>query len=368
MNFDNVIRLMDESVEKHCVPCSEIIVTRKGEEIFRYRNGTRDVLRKEPLTGKELYFLYSATKPITCTAALQLVEQGKLGLEDKLADYLPEFAEMYVKQPDGSLKKAQNPITIRNLFTMTTGFHYNVACPSIMKVKEENPDAATREVVCALAHEPLSFEPGTHYQYSLSHDVLAAVIEVVSGETFGEYLKKHIFDVCGMTRTGFIYSQDALEDMCTQYAYNEAKQEAELRDKSNYLVMTANYESGGAGLVSCVDDYIKFATAMVTGEKLLKKETFALMRQNHLGEQPLMDFQNVKRGYAYGLGVRTDVNAKFVARGECGWDGAAGSYVLMDPENQIAIYYATHILAHGVYLYETLHPALRDEIYRQIMI
>ncbi len=365
MNFSEVKRLMDEAVAEHSVPCSDIAIVYKGEVVFRYMNGTSDDEKNVPIKGDEQYFLYSATKPITCTAALQLVEAGKLHLEDKLSDYIPEFEHMMVKTTEG-LKSAEKPITIQNLFSMTSGMNYNLANPSIQTAREKNPDASTLEMVRAMAGEPLEFEPGEHYMYSLSHDVLAAVVEVVSGMKFGDYLQKNIFDVCGMSRTGF-WTNDAAKDLvCSQYVYDPQSESSSLMVKRNEFILTPAYQSGGAGLISCVDDYSKFVAEMSNGNKLLKSETIDLMRADQLGEQARQDFQSCKADYTYGLGVRTDAYGRYAHKGEFGWDGAAGAYVMIDPDNHIGIFYATHVRNHGVYLYEVLHQQIRDAVYGEI--
>ena len=365
MNFDEVKRLMDDSVANHEIPCSDIIVTYKGETVYRYMNGTRDDEKKVPLNGNELYFLYSTSKPITCTAALQLVEQGKMNLDDKVSDYIPEFADLMVKTEDG-LKKAENPMTLRHLFSMTSGLNYDLESAPLMEQKQKNPMSSTLDMIRALAKNPLEFEPGTHFLYSLSHDVLAAVIEVVSGMSFGAYLKKNIFDVCGMTRTGFLPDAETVEQICSQYRYSEENKVSSLMEKENQYQLTPAYESGGAGLHSCVDDYIKFATEMANGNRLLKKETIDLLRTSQISGQTYIDFQDCKKGYSYGLGVRTDRDGSFVAKGEFGWDGAAGAYTLMDPDNHVAVFYATHVRDYGGYLYDELHLNIRDAIYKAI--
>ena len=364
MDFSEVKRLMDEAVAEHNVPCSDIAISYNGKIVYRYGNGTRDDKKSEPVKGDELYFLYSATKPITCTAALQLYEQGKIKLEDKVSDYIPEFADMWVKTSDG-VKKAQNPITLKNLFTMTSGLNYDLLSESIQKQKRMKPDSTTLEMVRAFAGEPLEFEPGEHFLCSLSHDVLAAVVELVSGMSYGEYLKKNIFDVCGMERTGFTLNDDIRNKMCSQYMWEN--QTSNLIEKENPFILTPVYQSGGAGLISCVDDYIKFVTEMANGNRLLKAETIDLMRANQLGEQAYQDFQSSKRGYTYGLGVRTDAFGRYAAKGEFGWDGAAGAYVMIDPDNHIGIFYATHIRRYGEYLYDKLHPAIRDAVYQVLV-
>lgn len=363
MDFSEVKRLMDEAVAEHEVPGSDIAISYRGEIVYRYRNGMRDDWKKEPVKGDELYFLYSATKPITCTAALQLYEQGRIRLEDKVSDYIPEFGDMWVKTPEG-LKKAQKPITIKNLFTMTSGLNYNLAGKSILEQRQAKPDSSTLEMVRAIAREPLEFEPGEHFLYSLSHDVLAAIVELVSGMSYGEYLKKHIFDVCGMERTGFTLNDEIRKQMCSQYIW-DGKQ-GKLTPKENPFILTPAYQSGGAGLISCVDDYIKFVTEMANGNRLLKAETIDLMRAHQLGDQAYQDFQSCKKGYSYGLGVRTDAFGRYAWKGEFGWDGAAGAYVMIDPDNHIGIFYATHIRSYGVYLYDKLHPAIRDAVYQTL--
>lgn len=366
MDFSKVKFLMDRAVAEHEVPCSDIAIAHHGEIVYRYMNGTSDDEKQVPLRGDEQYFLYSATKPITCTAVLQLVETGKLRLEDKVADYIPEFGHMMVKTGDG-LRPAVKPITIRNLFTMTSGLNYNVASPSILAVLEKNPQASTLEMVRAMAEEPLEFEPGEHYLYSLSHDVLAAVAEVVTGMKFGDYLKEQIFDVCGMMRTGFYSNEAAMDMVCSQYRYQPESQKSQLIEKVNSYILTPAYQSGGAGLISCVDDYIRFVIEMSNGNKLLKKETIDMMRTNQLGVQAYEDFRLRKPGYAYGLGVRTDAWGSFAHKGEFGWDGAAGAYVMIDPDNHIGVFYVTHVRNHGEYLYQVLHQAIRDAVYEVIV-
>jgi len=366
MDFGKVKDLLDEALAEHRVPCSDVAILHNGEIVYRYMNGTSDDEKKVPIRGDEQYFLYSATKPITCTAVLQLVEAGKLRLDDPVSDYIPEFAHMMVKTEAG-LKPASKPMLIRHLFTMTSGLNYDLNSPGILAAREKNPDAGTLEMVRAIAGEPLEFEPGEHYLYSLSHDVLAAVAEVVTGMSFGEYLKKNIFDVCGMTRTGFWSNETAKNMVCSQYLYDVERDVSELMEKKNVYILTPAYHSGGAGLISCVDDYVKYVAAMSNGNQLLKKETIDLMRMDQLGEQAYEDFKLRKPGYTYGLGVRTDAYGRYAHKGEFGWDGAAGSYVLIDPDNHIGIFYATHVRKHGTYLYQGLHQDIRDAVYEVIL-
>ena len=191
MNFDKVQKLLDDALNKYQVPCSDISVTFQGKVVYRYQNGTRDDQKLKPIKGDELYFLYSATKVITCTALLQLLEKGKISLSDEVAKYIPEYGNLWVKT-ESEVKEAQNPLLLSHLFTMTSGLDYNLERGGILRQKQQKPDSTTLEMVKTFPEEPLEFEPGTHYCYSLSHDVLAAILEVVTDTCFGEYLQKNI--------------------------------------------------------------------------------------------------------------------------------------------------------------------------------
>ena len=191
--FENTVKLMDSFLEMG-LPGYDLVVYKDGKCVLRQFNGYSDLESRTPMNGTELYNIYSCSKPITCTAAMQLWEKGMFSLDDKLSDYIPEFAEMTVRTPEG-IKKAENPILIRHLFEMTAGFSYDIASPSILRTREEtNGRCPTVQTIRNLASEPLLFDPGAQWNYSLCHDVLAAVVELVSGVRFGEYVKQHIFD------------------------------------------------------------------------------------------------------------------------------------------------------------------------------
>ncbi len=363
MRFDSIKNILDFAHTHYNIPCSDIAISIDGHIVYRYMNGTKDEKKKEAINGDELYFLYSATKPITCTAALQLYENGMLNLDDEVAKYIPEFRHLVVKSDNGMVP-VQNPMRIKHLFTMTSGMNYDINSTEIREQMNNKPDSTTLELVKAMARTPLEFEPGTHFKYSLSHDVLGAIIEIITGKPFGEYLQKNIFDVCNMENTYMGCNEMLKSRICCQYVYYPKMDVTELIEKENPFILTSAYQSGGAGVVSCVDDYMRFANELVNGEALLKRSTVDLLRTAHISGIAYDDFQEVKRGYSYGLGVRTNIHDKFSARGEFGWDGAAGAYVMMDPNNHLAVFYVTHVRNRGDYLYNQLHPALRDEIYR----
>ena len=236
--------------------------------------------------------------------------------------------------------------------------------------------ATTRQLVDAKAKDPLSFEPGTDFLYSLSHDVLAAVIEVVSGMRFSEYLKENIFGPLGLGTIGFLPTAEIDRRMAEQYVFDDALKKPVVSDhvENNYR-LTPNYESGGAGLISDVSDYIAFADALAcggvaNGAHILSPEMIQLWSANQLCPQGRKSFDEWHRlGYSYALGVRTRVDTAIGGRGqigEFGWDGAAGAWAMIDPVNHLSAFFAMHVRNFG-YCYDVIHPTIRDLIYAAVM-
>lgn len=328
------------------VPGYDLMVLRDGECIYRKLGGYSDLQNKISMTGKERYNIYSCSKMITCVAALQLYEKGAFSLDDKLSDFIPEFKEMMVKTPDG-LKKAENPILIKHLFGMSAGFSYNTNSQSIRKaIAETGGDCNTVDVIRYLAEEPLLFEPGTDWEYSLCHDVLAAVVEVVSKERFGQYVQKNIFEPLNMTRSTFMLPDEELDTIAPQYVFDGTTKtavECQNKKKISSYKFGKNYESGGAGAISTVEDYVKFLEAIRKGDIILKKETIDLLLCDTLcPEDRVRKKYCWYPAYGFGLGIRTPINNGVT---DFGWGGAAGAYYAVDRENKITMYYAQHLLA-----------------------
>lgn len=366
-----------DSLPARGIPFCDCVVYRGHKPVFRRSAGFLDAEKTKPAGSGAAFWLYSATKPITCTAVMQLVEKGRLSLDAPVSDYLPEYGSLQVRHGNRT-EPAKIPLTIRHLLSMQSGLNYDINVPSIRKKLEEtNRKATTREIIGALASEPLDFEPGTHFQYSLSHDVLGAVVEAVSGQSFGEYLGEHIFTPLGMEHTGFTQTSWQKAHFSDQFEYRPETMTASPVSRANGYVLSPNYESGGAGLASTVDDYIRFLDALCNngvsaeGYRLLSMESIEQMRENQLGEASLKDFALLnKKGYGYGLGVRTLMEKEHSGvkspLGEFGWDGAAGVYVLADTENRLAIFYAQQVLNCG-YAFDVIHPTIRDLVYSELL-
>ena len=201
-NFKLLRNLLDNMVGKY-YPGIDMCIYQEHKPIFRYQAGYSDWENKKPVDPQSLYYMFSCTKPITCTAALQLFEKGEFLLTDPVYAYLPEFKDVVVKEVDEngnvSYVEPKRPIIIRDLFTMTAGLDYDLEMEPIKEaIKATGGKNPTRELVKAMAKKPLSFHPGEKYQYSLCHDVIGALIEVVSDKKLGVYMKENIFEPCGM--------------------------------------------------------------------------------------------------------------------------------------------------------------------------
>lgn len=347
--FEHLKKFCDTFLEMG-LPGFDIAVYQKGNCVFSYQNGYSDLENKVKMNGGERYNIYSCSKLITCAAALQLWEKGKFSLEDKLSDYMPEFAGMTVLTENG-VKKAENPILIKHLFEMTAGFSYQTASPWLMKCREETSGRCqTRETMRYLAKEPLLFEPGERWEYSLCHDVLAALIEVLTGERFEDYVKKNIFDVLDMSRSTFMLPESELETVTPQYRFENGKPVNIGKEICGYKI-GREYASGGAGCISTTDDYMKFLEGLRTG-KLIKPETLKLMTTDRLTDRQKRTYY-LRNTHGYGLGVKTPQNDTH----DFGWGGAAGAYLAVDAENEVSVYFGAHMLSSPT-------QGLRNMIYR----
>lgn len=340
--MEKLVEFLDKRMENGAKGY-DVIVYQGGREIFRHYNGFADYEKKIPVRGDELYYLYSCSKPITCVAAMQLYERGLFDLDDRLCDYMPEFATMTV-EGGAERRLANHPILIRHLFEMSAGFDYNEACEEFKQcLAQTDGRAPTREIARKMALRPLGFEPGARWRYSLCHDLLAALVEVISGERFSDYVEKNIFRPLGMARSTYRLTDEVKREVAPLYIYDAERKKPVLEARGNRLVIGTEYESGGAGCVSTVEDYIRFLEGVRT-YRLLKKETVELMRTDRLSPLGIDDTGYWKRQtHGYGLGVRCSKGVQ--GYGDFGWDGAAGAFMAIDIENEITVFYAQHLLA-----------------------
>ncbi|ACT03142.1 serine hydrolase domain-containing protein [Paenibacillus sp. JDR-2] len=374
MDFTPLSRFIDR-ITAWRIPWAEVLVMHRNETVFRYRTGYTDLEAKTPVDENGIIYLYSLTKILTCAAALQLVEKGAILLGDPISDYLPEFREMAVKKKqsddESTTELSERPITVRDLFAMTAGFSYDLVSPSIKEAAERtNGRLPTRDFAKALAKEPLLFEPGTRWNYSLCHDVLAALVEEIDGRRFGTYVREEITEPLGMLDTGFNLSDEQRSRLAPQYVYDDTQGKAVLMDGDWYRIGT-EFESGGAGLLSTVSDYSLFLNMLTNrgtspeGVRILSAASVDLMRADHLTGHTRSDYNWAHHaGYGYGLGVRTHISksgsGSLSSLGEFGWSGAGGCYAIIDPESRLTVMYAQHLVNNQE---PYVHPRLKNIVY-----
>lgn len=373
-----MVYLMDaltEYIEKKVmnekkVPSFGIEIKRHGESLYSGYFGYSDYDGTKALSKDDLFYMYSMTKPITVSAVMRLVEEGRLSLSDRVDEFLPEFKDVFLLK-DGKKVFPDRPVTVKHLFTMTAGLTYDLNTDAIRDLKSRtNNTASTREVVKEFVKTPLISQPGKKFNYSLCHDVLAVVAEQVTGIRFSEYLYRTVFEPLGM-KNSFLHTDDGIRKRLVAQYICEGDKYKEYRSDNEFYI-TDNYDSGGAGLVSNASDYSVFADAMANGGtgkngyRLLKPETVAALHNAEVGRFEVdggFTFLN-DDSYAYGLGVRTRTKpSENVPVGEFGWDGAAGSYVCMDTMTGLSMVFTMHTRQWPDTL-KVVHEELRELAYR----
>ena len=364
MNQDKlkgIQEVMQEMADREYVSGVSCLVIQHGEEQYYCETGYRDIAGRHKMTRDTIHRLYSMTKPITAAAVMLLLEDGKIDLLDQVADYLPGFRNQYVIER-GLIVPVKQPMTIQHLLNMTSGLVYpgesnpaEIRCEKLMEeIKSRlltDHAMATVEIVNRIGKLPLAFMPGAAWQYGLSADVLGAVVAVVSGMSFGEFLSKRIFEPLGMQDTAFYVPQDKQERLAKVYRSTEHGliEETECHlGIQNKMELPPAYESGGAGLCSTIDDYAKFTRMLLgngayQGVRIMAPRTVEYMTTAHVtpAQQRGVETWESLAGYTYGnlMRIMTDpgAGAGLGSMGEYGWDGWLGTYMMNDPVHDLTL-------------------------------
>lgn len=338
-----------------------IRIMQDDEVRFEGSFGFADIEKQVKMTSENTIFpIASMSKVITVAGIMRLYEQGLFKMWDRVSEYLPGFKNPRIarEKPDGTYEivDAKGEVTMRQLFTMTSGVPYDwedTAAGRIRHEKEQEWEKTGKPVPGAVEYAnlvgqlPLAFEPGERWMYGFSIDVLGAVVEVLTRKSLGEYLKETIFDPLGMKDTGFFVPPEKLDRVATLYHINEGMK----AEERWYNTEKPAFESGGGGLFSTVHDYSRFAQMLLhggtlDGVRILGRKTIDLISTDHLTpEQRKGDSWDTQRGYGYGLGVRVMTNPELAgingSVGEWGWDGAFGNWFCVDPKEKLTCVYLT---------------------------
>ena len=334
------------------------LIWKDGREVYFGTAGFADREARKPMGRDTLAQIWSMTKPVTGVALMQLWEQGKFRLDDPLSDYLPEYAATKVfvgldSAGNPILRAPHRPISIRDILRHTAGFGEGTpeTYPQKMLVAADplNLDNSLPEFSRKLASVPLLYDPGTQWLYSLSVDVQAVLVEKLTGQPFEAYARQHIFEPLRMKDTAWTQPEERFPRLATAYARApdgkmHRKNEADIR-RNNFA--SRQLTRGGSGLVSSLDDYMRFARmllngGMLDGARILKPSTVKLMSTNQL--DPAITKRSWLRdkangGFGFDFAVRTGQseasNENRGAVGEFFWDGAWSTLFWVDPANRI---------------------------------
>ncbi|NLW89930.1 MAG: beta-lactamase family protein [Clostridiaceae bacterium] len=373
MSFSALEQYFDSIAKKWDLPACQCSVMMDHRRVFYRAAGYRDLDKNIPAGEEDLYWIYSVSKLFTCVAAMQLIDRGMMSLSDPVSRFFPSWTEIRVSRGDKTVPPEEAP-TILHLMTMTAGLNYELNSPAMKRFRKMNGRRALlRDLPDALAEQPLDFSPGEHFRYSLCHDILGAIVESVSGADMETYVKKHIGDPLGARDLTFFPTREQAKRFSVQYRYVPETGTIERIRRHNRYIFTPTFASPGAGLSAGIREIALLADALAnggigrTGESVLSAEAIRELSKNRLTSIQLSDFREMKPApYGYGLGVRTLMKEDHGApEGEFGWDGAAGSYVLIDPSRGMSLVYTQHVLEFGPG-YSDVHPGLRNALYESL--
>jgi CubicO group peptidase (beta-lactamase class C family) len=336
------------------IPGAVILIQQHGHPVYFESFGVRDVASQLPMTADSIFRLYSMSKPVTSVAAMMLVEDGKLRLDDPVSKYIPAFADVKVGverrgESALALEPLNRPITIEDLLRHTSGLTYGFYGDSAVRKLYAQADLFSGDLDNAqfaerIAKLPLAEQPGTRWDYGHSTDVLGRVIEVISGQSLFGFEKQRLLDPLGMTETAFHVADAAQRPRVAEPMPDDrfARPVAGISDP----ILPRAWESGGAGMVGTIGDYARFAQMLLNGGTLdgrryLKPETIALMASDHIGAQTGIArdqfyFPGDTSGFGLGFAVRTaqPPNTSWPL-GEYRWDGVGGTFFFVDPKDDM---------------------------------
>jgi CubicO group peptidase (beta-lactamase class C family) len=375
-------------------------VYRRGELVHTGIAGHMDLERGKSMREDAIFRIYSMTKPITSVALMMLVEEGLIGLDDAVHSHIPSWKELGVyasgvatllpnQPPVFMTTPVARPMKVVDLVTHTSGLTYGFLMRSSvdaayrkLKVGDFQTPGGLETMIDQLSRLPLEFSPGTAWNYSLSIDVMGYLVEKLSGQSFGEFLRTRLFEPLGMTDTAFFCPADKLDRFASCY-YPGPDGRLKLQDdaRESTYATPPSLESGGGGLVSTAHDYMRFCRMMLhggvlDGVRILGPKTVALFSLNHLdGGRELADmappglfseagYSGI--GFSIGCGVNVDV-AKTRLPGTLGeyfWGGAASTAFWIDPKEDLAVVFMTQVMGTDARL--TLRRDLRTLVYSAI--
>jgi CubicO group peptidase (beta-lactamase class C family) len=336
------------------------LIARNGRVVDWQACGYRDLESRSLMERNSICRIYSMSKIVTSAATLILLEEGKIALDDPVGRYLPELSNPQVliggTSETPKLESAKSAVTIKHLLTHTSGYLYDFSgnSPAHQLYKQQDlwNSGSLKEFVNRVAKLPLAHHPGEKWTYGINNDILGALIEVVSGQSFEEFLQQRIFGPLNMRDTAFHVPAEKTNRLARTYSQGSGGKLVEGHDfLGAYTEEGRGIASGGAGLFSTAGDFARFAQMLLDGgeldgKRILSRKSVELMTANHLQLLPV-DHHNYSPGHGWGLGVevRLDLGrgSTLGTPGQFGWYGAATTYCQIDPkEKLVAVLFTQH--------------------------
>lgn len=370
--------IVDQYIREEKVAGLVVIVYKDGKPLYERAAGWADKEAGKPMQIDTIFRIASQTKAMTSLAALMLVEEGKLALNDNVGKYIRPFywskvAERKSKEQPIELKPAKKPMTIHHLLTHTSGLSYGTHpdVADIFRAARLGPAlgpawylSARHETICQISEKlgrlPLTSQPGAVWVYGYSTDVLGCIIERVSGMKLDEFFRKRIIERLGMKDTHFYLPAEQRDRLATLYSSNKDKRAERSNMQGEYVDGPRRNYSGGAGLVSTAPDYVRFLEFIrnggeIDGVRLVKPETIALMTQNQIGAT----YGSRGHGFGYGFEVTEAAGAKKAEpAGSYGWSGAYGTYYRVAPKEKLVILVYTQLFPNWTDVKEKLSETI----------
>jgi CubicO group peptidase (beta-lactamase class C family) len=347
------------------LPGLAALVTRHGRVAYACRKGMADIDSRTPIRDDTLFRVFSMTKPVTSVAVMMLFEEGRLLLTDPVAEYLPELAALQVYAGGSSeaprLEDCRQALTIADLLGHTSGLGYGHDDHPVDRMYREadlfRRDGTIAEMVQRLGKLPLKFQPGSCWEYGISHDVLGRLVEVVSGQSFDAFLDERIFSPLGMHDTAFELSDASASRLATLYRPAEdGRIEPERSPVADCWRAPVTFFAGGEGLLSTMADWWRFATMLLQDgkfgdERLLSPRSVRLMTSNRLTPEQMSAMWMPGYGYGLGFGVLTDLarHSSLGSVGEFTWAGSGSTFFWVDPQEQIVALLFTQFMPSAHY-------------------
>jgi len=353
--IDEFDAMLQSFVDEKKMPFVTAFVAKGGNVVFEKSYGMKNLEQQIPAKTDDIYILFSQTKAIVAVALMTLYEQGLLDVEDPISKWIPNFAdEVVVADEDGGFHTvpAERPVTVAHLMSHSSGYLApltNRYIRSLAAAGENTraPRTTVKENVEFNTRFPLGFQPGTNWNYNYDMEVIAYLIEIITGKSLPQYLQETIFDPLGMDSTGYFFDDESLRPrFVTTYSKVDGEfKPAMMGGASGAFDGPKTYAGGTLGLYGPIEDYAKFCQMLLNGgefngHRILKPETILMMRQNRLPE-----VNSNGPGFQFGLGFElfrgtpsrkdTPAMSDEVFR----WGGAAGTEYIIDPENDLVILY-----------------------------